>query len=386
MPRDRFKLLLKFLHFSDSEAPNGPSNRLWKIQPLVDLLNERNRSVLRPGRDVVIDETMVPWRGRLIFRQYIPGKSHKYGVKLFKLCTPNAYTLNLSIYAGRQDKNAGLGLADGVVRDLMHGLTNEGRVLFVDNFYTSVPLANYLLSKETHICGTLRVNRRLIPQEVVRGKMVKGTVRGLQNDDGIKVIRWESKRAVCMLTTVPGHDATLSSTGKKDRTGAEVKKPDCVIQYNVAKKGVDLSDQLGSYYTSLRKGLKWYRKVAFELLTSTSLVNAWVVFNSTQTSPVTLLTFRERVARGLIGVGLPQTPPVSPAPSATRGHELRKKDRPSRMSRRRCVSCYASLRKTMSADQARKKAPKVNTYCATCPNEPIICVPCFANKHRRVVV
>jgi Transposase IS4 len=34
---------------------------------------------------VVIDETMIPWRGKLLFKKYIPGKAHKYGVKIYKI-------------------------------------------------------------------------------------------------------------------------------------------------------------------------------------------------------------------------------------------------------------------------------------------------------------
>lgn len=34
---------------------------------------------------VVVDGTMVPFIGRLKFKQHIPGKSPKYRVKLFKL-------------------------------------------------------------------------------------------------------------------------------------------------------------------------------------------------------------------------------------------------------------------------------------------------------------
>lgn len=30
---------------------------------------------------MAVDETMVPLRGRLEFKQYIPGKAHKYGIK-----------------------------------------------------------------------------------------------------------------------------------------------------------------------------------------------------------------------------------------------------------------------------------------------------------------
>lgn len=33
----------------------------------------------------------------------MPGKSHRYGIKIFKLCDEKGYTLNLSIYSGRGD-------------------------------------------------------------------------------------------------------------------------------------------------------------------------------------------------------------------------------------------------------------------------------------------
>jgi len=36
---------------------------------------------MEPDEDLAVDE-MVPFRGRLGFRQYIPRKSHKYGIKL----------------------------------------------------------------------------------------------------------------------------------------------------------------------------------------------------------------------------------------------------------------------------------------------------------------
>lgn len=36
---------------------------------------------------------------------------------------------------------------------------------------------------------------------------------------------------------------------------------------------------MSAYYSSLRKGLKWYRKVAFELIFGTALVNAWIIYN-----------------------------------------------------------------------------------------------------------
>ena len=82
-----------------------------------------------------------------------------------------------------------------------------------------------------------------------------------------------------MLSSVPEHSGELKNTGKKTRSGIEIKKPEPLIDYNLAKKEIEMSDQISSYHTCLRKTKKWYRKLAIEFLTGTSLVNAWVWVN-----------------------------------------------------------------------------------------------------------
>lgn len=68
---------------------------------------------------VAIDETMIPYRGRLGFRQYIPNKRHKYGLKLYKLCIEGGYTWNLILYAGKDTTNGNGNHSQSVVLDLM---------------------------------------------------------------------------------------------------------------------------------------------------------------------------------------------------------------------------------------------------------------------------
>ena len=41
---------------------------------------------------------MMLWRGRLIFRQYIKNKKHKYGIKYFELCTHDGLVLKIAMY------------------------------------------------------------------------------------------------------------------------------------------------------------------------------------------------------------------------------------------------------------------------------------------------
>ena len=102
-----------------------------------------------PGSVISIDETMRPWRGRLVFRQYIPGKAHKYGIKMYKLATINGYTWNYLLYTGEQESTVGVGHAQAVVTKLFDGLDGCYRTIVADHYLTTISLAKYLLDHET---------------------------------------------------------------------------------------------------------------------------------------------------------------------------------------------------------------------------------------------
>ena len=69
------------------------------------------------------------------------------------------------------------------------------------------------------------------------------------------MFNWKDKRNVITVSTVPEHDASLVEVRDK-----KIKKPKSVLDYNRTKKGVDISDQMYSYYTALKKTNKWYKK------------------------------------------------------------------------------------------------------------------------------
>ena len=148
MSHNRFQLLLSCIHFADNSQIDK-CDRLGKIRTLLELLTIKFQAIFTPGEEIVVDETLIPWRGRLLFQIiYIPNKAHKYGIKLFKLCSKKGYTYNLAVYSGQsQDGSRKVGLAKQVCTNLMDNLLNEGRTLFVDNFYTSYGLAHSFLKK-----------------------------------------------------------------------------------------------------------------------------------------------------------------------------------------------------------------------------------------------
>jgi len=71
MARDRFLLILRFLHFADNTMldPKDPDrDLLGKIRPIINRVRERCAAVYRPPRDVCVDESPVLLKGRLAFK------------------------------------------------------------------------------------------------------------------------------------------------------------------------------------------------------------------------------------------------------------------------------------------------------------------------------
>jgi hypothetical protein len=89
-------------------------------------------------------------------------------------------------------------------------------------------------------------------------------------------------------------------------TRGTVEKPNTIVDYNKAKTLIDLSDQKKIYRTPLRKSVKWYRKVAFELLCNTAIVSAHCFNRKITNSKMSVIAFRECTAESLRDVGSTQ--------------------------------------------------------------------------------
>ena len=63
MSRNRFEQIWWFLHFNNNELLQQSTNRLFKIQPLLDFFLERFKTVHKPNQQLSLDEAMIPWMG-----------------------------------------------------------------------------------------------------------------------------------------------------------------------------------------------------------------------------------------------------------------------------------------------------------------------------------
>ena len=78
-------------------------------------------------------------------------------------------------------------------------------------------------------------------------------------------------------------------------------KPLAVVEYNERKCGIDYSDQMVSFVTTIREGIKWYRKLGIRLL-GISVVNALTVYKIATRKNINIRIFRQLLVAKLLGL------------------------------------------------------------------------------------
>ena len=102
MKRDRFSLILRFLHLNDNSGYRRKGepghDPLYKLRPFLTPLIAKFQSAYTLHQQVSVDESMIGFKGRLGFIQYMPKKPTKWGLKAFVLsdaCTGYIYSWHL---------------------------------------------------------------------------------------------------------------------------------------------------------------------------------------------------------------------------------------------------------------------------------------------------
>jgi hypothetical protein len=78
---------------------------------------------------LAIDEIIVKFKGRVVFRQYIPKKHKRYGIKkIFKTYDAAGYTYDMKIYLGkdRTRANQDVTATHATVRELCRRIEGVG--------------------------------------------------------------------------------------------------------------------------------------------------------------------------------------------------------------------------------------------------------------------
>lgn len=224
----------------------------------------------------------------------------------------------------------------------------------------------------TNLCGTLRKNKRFLPKEVVNAKLNRGESIAMQTNN-ITVLKWHDKRDVLCLSTCEGNGMTTS----RNRQNVDKPKPNIIIEYNKGKQGIDISDQMSSYYSCLRKSLIWYKKVAVELICGAVVVNGCIIYNQLHTNkPIRQLEFIELLLREIFEF---ERRTSDPGPSNRHFLQEIPRKGDGTIRRKRCHSCYTINKEDRGSDFAAKRTKQVTTECIAC--EHAYCLTCFNENH-----
>ena len=134
----------------DRDSPGY--DKRFQIRKLLDLLLPRLTDVHSTERNLAVDETLIKFKGRVHFRQFIPIKPGHFGIKCFTLAESSyGYGLVSKVYIGVVQTDLGR----RAVITLMESFLDKGYVLYVDNHYTSMQLFKDLKRRGTLACGTV---------------------------------------------------------------------------------------------------------------------------------------------------------------------------------------------------------------------------------------
>ena len=229
MSRNHFQNILWNLHISDPDETNpqkGEANHdpLFLVRPMVDMMQRNFCTKYRPGKELSLDESTCPFKGRVHFKCHNPPKNQTGSIlNFFMVSEPSTgYICSFEVYtgdaSGQSQDNAQelkdalktscivLGLLDSVQ------LLDNGHHVYFDNYYNSPDLIDLLHKRKMHACGTVRKNQKSLPLAVTQAKLKQGeTVFCCKNI--FLALKWMDKREVYILSGL--HKATNVISKKK---------------------------------------------------------------------------------------------------------------------------------------------------------------------------
>ena len=350
------------------------------------MIKEKLSLDFRPFQKLVIDESLILFKGRLIFKQYIRTKRNRFGIKIYVLCDcATGIVLDMIVYTGTDidiPADDPLGHSGSVVKVMMEPYLDNGHILYTDNFYTSPSLSEFLHSRNTGSAGTVRPNRKGMPTfpPVTRGQCVT------KSKEATLALRWRDKRDITLLSTI--HPGQMLDSGKTDPVTRErVMKPDVVIDYTKNMRLVDKSDMQIASVDCMRRSIKWYKKLFFHLV-DVALLNAFNLYKLHSGKKISMRVFSLRVVRQLVDIygtplhktrigkktGAAAAPDRLATADYVKMHHLAKLPATTgrKTGQRKCHVCLHTSRRP-------KISKKTSTWCPAC--DVGLCHECFVDYH-----
>lgn len=160
------------------------------------MINNNFERIYIPERDISIDESLMAFKGNISWKQFIPTKRARFGLKFFMMCeSESIYIIKTILYTGKstEKSNEDCTSTTFIVLKLCEKLLHKGYCLIMDNYYNSPELCDLLLASRTDVYGTLRCNRKGLPDGLRKTKLKKDEAVCWVKE-GIVVMNWCDKK------------------------------------------------------------------------------------------------------------------------------------------------------------------------------------------------
>jgi hypothetical protein len=323
MSLNRYENLRRYLHISPPEPdiefqePLDSEGEHWwaKLEPMLSTFRTACQTYLTPGTAVAIDEIMVRFYGRSSDTCKMPNKPIKQGYKIFALAE-NGYVWHFQL----SSKQHGIGELQKVdeltptgsivlqMARLLPKFPNSHYVLYLDNYFTSIPLFSMLRKENIGAAGTTRPSGTDFPALLIvlrknwATKLDWGTtVADIVNN--VLCIGWQDNNFVLGLSTVhtvheissfviserncPSKTSTNASTSRKvfgDLPFMDLEILTWVDDYNHHMNSVDLANQHRQPYDTQRIAYRTWIPL-FHWILDQAIINAYKLASIAKTWP-----------------------------------------------------------------------------------------------------
>ena len=296
MSISKFSFLHRFIHLNDN-TNDTRQDELYKTRTVIDYILKSFKYCYSAGQDLVIDETLIKYHGRISFSQLMRDKPARRGIKAFLICdSHNYYCFNFIIFAGANYFNKVLNehkiklkhkfnfiddfnRIEMICLYLISDFLCQNRILFLDNYYTTIKLSKFLVDNKTGIIGTLRETRVKLDKKKLEKFLPKkkGDVLFLINEEkDLTLTVFSDSKMVYLISSyeIPKNCAPIKGKFEKPQPYG---KPTSIKRYNKGSQGVDHCNQRCVQYRFGHVMNKWWKYLYFHLFQLT-ISNSFVLF------------------------------------------------------------------------------------------------------------
>ena len=273
MCKKRFILLLRCLRFHDDQhglsEDESECDRLCNIRPLFNYFNTRFRYVYVAEQDIALHTLTIKVKRKQNSKETSPQEA-VVNVKLhylresnsgymfqFQVCNDDSETLNVNIFAlPKETQNWSFG--EKIALSLLRPFLDRGYNIYMDQYFTSVQLFNYLYHRKTNACGTILPQN--LPPTIVTLLDQNQEEMAAYTSGPLLCLKWARQEPLCILSSL--HRETMEQpispekdTISKDAQNYDPKKMSALFHYDQNMENTSKQDLVGTLFDSILTGV-----------------------------------------------------------------------------------------------------------------------------------